>query len=151
MDSIDRKIADILQRNGRIPNSELAEKVDLSPTPCLRRVKRMEAAGIIKGYRAELAPQAVGINVSAVVFVQLTRNSTENAKEFEKEIDALVKVQDCFVLTGKHDYMIRVVAKDLGDYERFIKDKLANVPHVKTLESTIILNQVKSRPFLPIS
>jgi len=150
MDRIDKEILRILQLEARISNADLAERVNLSPTPCLRRVKRLETDGVIRQYRAELDAQAIGLTISAVVFVQLELNSTKNAKEFEDSVQGLQNVQECLVLSGQHDYLIRVVAQDLRAYEKFIKGDLANIAHVKTIESTIVLNQVKLDVALPI-
>jgi len=150
MDRIDKEILRILQLEARISNADLAERVNLSPTPCLRRVKRLETDGVIRRYRAELDAQAIGLTISAVVFVQLELNSTKNAKEFEDSVQGLQNVQECLVLSGQHDYLIRVVAQDLRAYEKFIKGDLANIAHVKTIESTIVLNQVKLDVALPI-
>ena len=151
MDKIDKEILRILQLDARLSNSDLAEKVNLSPTPCLRRVKRLEKSGVIRRYRAELDAKSIGLDISAIVFVQLQLNSTKNAQVFEQAIQYLGNVQECLVLTGKHDYLIRVVARDLADYERFIKGELANIANIKTIDSTIVLNQVKLEVALPIA
>jgi DNA-binding Lrp family transcriptional regulator len=151
MDKIDKEILRILQLDARLSNSDLAEKVNLSPTPCLRRVKRLEKSGVIRRYRAELDAKSIGLDISAIVFVQLQLNSTKNAQVFEQAIQHLGNVQECLVLTGKHDYLIRVVARDLADYERFIKGELANIANIKTIDSTIVLNQVKLEVALPIA
>jgi Lrp/AsnC family leucine-responsive transcriptional regulator len=142
LDRIDKNILQILQNNGRISNAELAEKVSLSPTPCLRRVKRLEECGYIKGYNAELDHEKLGITISAVVLVQLDANTAENGKAFERDIQDLPQVLECLVLTGKYDYLLRVVEKSLKDYEYFVKNKLANVAHIDRIDTTIVLNQV---------
>ncbi len=150
MDSIDRLILAELQRNARISNAELAERVNLSPTPCLRRVRKLEDEGVIKGYRTELDLDKTGLGISALVFIQLTLNSTENGIEFEQAMNNIRRVQDCFVLTGRYDYVVRVVAQDLRDYEKLVKGELANIPNVKTIESTIVLNHISVNTTLPI-
>ena len=142
MDQIDKSILRHLQANARMSNAELAERVNLSPTPCLRRVKRLERSGVIGGYLAELDLKKVGLTISALVFVQLTINSTDNAAKFEAAIKSIRRVQECSVLTGSYDYLLQVVAMDLADYEKLIKGELANIPNIKNLESTIVLNQV---------
>lgn len=148
MDQIDKEILRHLQTNARISNAELAERVNLSPTPCLRRVKRLESSGVIRGYSAELDLRKIGLTISALVFVQLTINSTDNAAVFEQAVKSIRRIQECSVLTGKYDYLLQVVAIDLADYEKLIKGELANIPNIKNLESTIILNQVAVN-FLP--
>ena len=142
MDQIDRKILRHLQADARISNAELAERVNLSPTPCLRRVKRLEKSGVIKGYATQLDLKKIGLSISALVFVQLTINSTENAAKFEQAVKSIRRVQECSVLTGTYDYLLQVVALDLADYEKLIKGELANIPNIKNLESTIVLNQL---------
>jgi len=142
MDQIDRMILRHLQADARISNAELAERVNLSPTPCLRRVKRLENSGVIKGYSTQLDLKKIGLSISALVFVQLTINSTENAAKFEQAVKSIRRVQECSVLTGTYDYLLQVVALDLADYEKLIKGELANIPNIKNLESTIVLNQL---------
>lgn len=102
LDNTDLAILRALQHNGRITNTELAELINLSPTPCLRRVKRLEQEGVIDHYTAELNRTLVGLEISAFVFVQLERNSMENAKNFELSVSALSEVQECFVVTAVH-------------------------------------------------
>ncbi len=150
LDKIDRQILRVLQREGRISNSELSERVNLSPTPCLRRVKRLEDAGVIHRYVAELDRRQLGLKVSAYVFVRLQRNSTVNAEQFERAIGSLIQVEECSVLSGEYDYLVKVVATDLEDYERFIKQQLAAIEEVDTINTTIILKQVMSRQPLPV-
>lgn len=150
IDKTDKQIIRELQKDARISNSDLAERVNLSPTPCLRRVRRLENEGYIKAYSASLDKAKMGLTISALVFVQLTLNSTSNAREFERAISHIRRVQDCYVLTGRFDYMLTVVAKDLLDYESLVKDELANIPYVKTIESTIVLNHIQVNSALPI-
>jgi len=150
LDGVDRKILRVLQREGRISNAELSERINLSPTPCLRRVKKLEDAGVIGRYVAELDPAKLGLKVSAYVFVRLERNSTVNAERFEEAIRTLQQVEECSVLSGEYDYLVKVVAEDLEDYERFIKQRLAAIEEVDTINTTIILKQVMSRQPLPV-
>jgi len=151
MDYIDRQILRQLQTNARVTNAELADKVNLSPTPCLRRVRRLEDDGVIKAYRAELDLDKIGLGISALVFIQLTLNSTANGEQFEQAISQIQRVQECFVLTGRYDYLLRVVAQDLSDYEQLVKGELANIPNIKTIESTIVLNQLNANATLPLT
>ncbi len=150
LDKIDRQILRVLQQEGRISNAELSERVNLSPTPCLRRVKRLEDSGVIHRYVAELDRSKLGLKVSAYVFVRLQRNSTVNAERFERAIGSLIQVEECSVLSGEYDYLVKVVAEDLEDYERFIKQQLAAIEEVDTINTTIILKQVMSRQPLPV-
>lgn len=105
---------------------------------------------MIRGYLTRLDLDQVGLAISALVFVQLTLNSTANAELFEKSIRGIERIQGCFVMAGRFDYVLRVVARDLRDYEKLIKGELADIPNVKTIESTIILSEVEIDHRLPI-
>lgn len=144
LDKTDKKILQLLQQNARITNAELAERVNLSPTPCLRRVKRLEELNVIQGYSAIIDKAGLGLQISAFVSIQLDRNSLKNAKDFELAIRSLDQVLDCYVLAGGHDYLLHVVAADLSQYERFIKEKLAGIKQIAKIDTTIVLNQVKN-------
>jgi Lrp/AsnC family leucine-responsive transcriptional regulator len=150
LDRIDRQLLSLLERDARMSNAELASRVNLSPTPCLRRLRKLEAAGLIRGYRADLDARALGLNASALVFVNLDKNTKDNAEAFEKALRALPEVMECYVVAGRHDYVLRVVTADLDDYERFIKERLAVVEQVADLESIIILKQSLARRHLPL-
>lgn len=150
LDRVDRQILRVLQSDGRMSNAELAETVNLTPTPCLRRVKRLEERGYIKRYVAELDRKRLGLAVSAYVFVRLQRNSTQNAQAFERAVHDLVHVEECSVLSGEYDYLLKVVAVDLEAYEGFIKNSLAAIEEVDTINTTIILKEVLSRQPLPL-
>lgn len=149
-DAIDKKILSLLEQNARISNAELAERVNLSPTPCLRRLRRLEKSGLIRGYGAILDAKALGLQVSALLFVNLDKNTKENAELFEAALKSLPEVMECFVVAGRHDYVLRIVTRDLDDYERFIKEQLAVLEKVVDLESIIILKQNLFRRHLPI-
>ena len=150
LDRIDRKLVRELQANGRATNVELAERVNLSHTPCLRRVRKLEARGVIKRYTAIVDPETVGLHVGAFAFVKLDRNTAAKAAAFETSVAALSQVMECCVVTGSHDYVLRIVAPDLGAYERFLKERLAAVRGVADIETMIILSQTMFRPVLPI-
>ncbi len=150
LDNTDLAILRALQDNGRITNAELAEMVFLSPTPCLRRVKRLEQTGVIDHYAVEINRSLVGIEISAFVSVQLQRNSKENALVFEQAVAELNEVQECFVVTGGYDYMLSVVTKNLISYDKFVKEKLGDIEIIAKVDTTIVLNQIKSRRQLPL-
>jgi DNA-binding Lrp family transcriptional regulator len=150
LDSTDRAILSILQRDARISNADLAQKVHLSPTPCLRRLRRLEKEGWIKQYRAELDTKLLGFEVAAMVFIKLDKNTKSNGEAFERALEDLPQVTECCVVAGAHDYVLRVVTRSLGDYECFLKENLATVEQVADLESLIILNQRLARNALPL-
>jgi DNA-binding Lrp family transcriptional regulator len=145
LDNIDIKILNALQANARMSNAELAEQINLSQTPCLRRLRKLEQTGLIKQYSAQLDHSMLGINVSAFVFIKLNKNTSSNAAEFEAAVCAFPEVLECCVLAGVHDYALRVAMADLQAFESFLKDKLANVDQAENIESTIILNQTMTR------
>jgi len=151
LDKIDLKILNILQDNARISNADLATKVNLSQTPCLRRLRKLESSGVIKQYCTRLNNKQLGLNISAFVFVKLERNTAQNGKEFEDAVSILPEVMECCVLAGSHDYSLRIVTSDLDAYERFIKNKLAHIEKVAHIESTIILNQVMDRQTIDLT
>ena len=150
LDHVDCQILAELQRNGRISNAELADRVNLSPTPCLRRLRKLEQQGLIREYTALLDRTALGLEVSAFAFVKLDKNSREHGTKFEAAVARIPEVMECCLVASSYDYVLRVVAKDLTAYERFLKDKLANLAMVSDIETMIILNEVMHRTALPI-
>lgn len=149
-DRTDRAILQALAENARISNAELAERVHLTPTPCLRRLRRLEESGIIRGYTVQLDHAALGLGIAALIFVQLERNSLDNANRFEAAVRELPEVTECSVLTGGHDYLLRVTVEDLAHYERFVKESLASIPQVANIDTRIVLKQVLSRSMVPL-
>jgi len=150
IDHVDKTILSLLQSNARMSNAELSEKVNLSPTPCLRRLRKLEENGLIRHYAAVLDQKKLGFTVSAYVFVNLEKNTKENGKTFETAIGLLPEVLECSVVAGRHDYVLKVVARNLEDYDRFMKESLAEVTPIADLESMIILNQGLDRGGLPL-
>jgi Lrp/AsnC family leucine-responsive transcriptional regulator len=133
-DAIDWKILSILQADGRISNQDLADRVGLSPSPCLRRVKALEAAGVIQRYAAMLNPAAVGQGLHAVVEVRLERQTSDTVARFEKEILKFPQVLECHLMAGDWDYELRVVARDLDDFREFCVNRLARIAGVGNVE-----------------
>lgn len=150
LDPIDHKILYHLQENARITNADLAERVGLSPTPCLRRLRRLETDGIIKGYRTEVNREALGINVTVIILVKLEREDDVTLKEFETAIKARQEVMECYLVTGKFDYFIRVVIPTLAAYESFLSETILRMPKVATVESSFTLREVTRRVVLPL-
>jgi Lrp/AsnC family leucine-responsive transcriptional regulator len=147
----DRRILSVLQTEGRIPNVELAERVGMAPSPCLRRVKALEADGIIKGYEARISRRAVGFGVLAFVHVNLARHTDEDAGRFEEEVARLEEVTECYALTGDYDFLLRIVARDLDDLADSIMRRLLRLPGVKDVRSSIVLDVVKDAPPVPVA
>jgi DNA-binding Lrp family transcriptional regulator len=150
VDNKDREILDLLQKNGRMSISEIAVKVSLSDTPCLRRVKKLEELGIISGYGAQLNNKELGLNVLIYAFIKLQGNTDKNAEQFEQSVLALDNVLECSVISGRHDYLLKIIAKDLEDYERFVKKSLGNISAINAIESTVVLKQTFAKTSLPL-
>lgn len=144
LDQIDRAILATLQRNCRITNQELSEIVGLSPSPCLRRLRRLEQSGVIQGYAAVLDEVRIGLPVSVFVSVKLERQVDEALHTFEAAIQKCVEVVDCWLMTGNRDYMLRIVVPDLMEYERFLASTLTRIPGVSSIESSLSLRRIKT-------
>lgn len=149
-DAIDHKILAILQANGRISNQDLADRVGLSPSPCLRRVKALEARKIVQRYVALVDPSAVGQGLQAVVQVRLDRQTVDSVTRFEKEILRYSQVLECYLVAGDWDYVLRVVARDLDDFREFCVNRLAKIAGVGNVKSSISMKQVKYSTALPL-
>ena len=142
LDRIDEKILRRLQESAKITNVELAKKINLSPTACLARVKKLEAAGIISGYRAVIDPEASGFLISGLVHIRLSNNTRDAAREFSTAINQLGCVTECHMTTGKIDYIARVYAKDFKHYEHIVRDELATLPHIASMETLFLLSDI---------
>jgi len=151
LDAIDRKILETLQNDARIRNVELAERVGLSPSPCLRRVGMLEKNGIIKGYATLVDAKAAGLPVSVFVSVTLEKQVKKALGTFEKRINTCPEVMECYLMTGDADYLLRVVTSDLDAYERFLIDQLTRIPGVASIKSSFALKQVAYKTALPLA
>jgi len=150
MDAIDRQILRELQRNARISNEELSEKVNLSPSPCLRRVRKLEANGFIEGYSAKVNQEACGLAMNVFVSVRLEKPEEHIIKHFEGAVANLDEIVECYLIAGNRDYLLRVVAADLKDYERFIRERFSKVPGIDSIESSFAFGHVKQQAGLPL-
>ena len=150
LDQIDRRILAELQQNARLSNSELAERVGISPSPCWRRVRRLEESRVIQRYVTLLDPGRLGLAVSVFVQVSLATQVESALEIFEKAILARPEVMECYLMTGNADYLLRVVAADLAAYERFLMDHLTRIPVVSNIRSSFALRPVKYRTDLPL-
>jgi len=150
LDKIDRHILRVLQRDARISNQELADKVGLSPSPCLRRVRLLEKSGVLQKYVAIIDPKAVNLGLQAIVEVRLDRQTLATVESFEKEILKFPQVLECYLMAGDWDYVLRVVAQDLDDFREFCVNSLANIKGVGNVKSNISMKQVKCSVALPL-
>jgi Lrp/AsnC family leucine-responsive transcriptional regulator len=150
LDSIDWKILAALQENARIPNVELADRISLSPSPCLARVKALERDGFVSRYVTLLDPAAVGLGVNIFVQVRLDRQIGSCLSAFEKAVAARPEVMECYLMTGTSDYLLRIVVPDLEAYQRLLTDFVAKIPGVGNIQSSVSLKQVKNKTALPL-
>ncbi len=149
-DPIDLRILDVLQRDARIANVDLARQVHLSPSPCLSRVRRLEESGVIKQYVSLLDPRKLGLTVSVFIQVSLEKQIEAALEVFERSIGDRPEVMECYLMTGDADYLLRVVVPDLQSLERFILDHLTKIPGVASIKSSFALKQVKYQTALPL-
>lgn len=150
LDRIDLTLLAELQRAGRQTNAELAERVHLSASACLRRVQRLEREGVIVGYRAEVDPERLGLGLQAFVRVQLKSHDAERIDVFARQVNAWPEVVACHALTGDMDYLLHVVVRDLEHFSRFLLDKLLAQAEVDDVNSSFVLRTVKRAQALPL-
>jgi Lrp/AsnC family transcriptional regulator, leucine-responsive regulatory protein len=151
LDALDRKILTGLQVNGRMSLAELSDRVGLSPSPCLRRVRHLERSGVITRYVAVIDQRTVGLPVSVFVSIKLEKQKQESLDRFAKAVERWPEVLECYLMTGSRDYWLRVVVPDLEAYERFVKQKLTRLEGIASIESSFALEQVKYTNVLPIA
>lgn len=151
LDRIDRRILEHLQDDGRLSNQELAERVALSPSPCLRRVRGLERAGVIRGYAALLDALQVGLGLLAFVTVKLEKRGKMPVDQFTRAVQAWPEVIACFSMTGDMDYLMRVQVEDLEHYSRFIMEKLLKQPGVIDIRTNFVLERIKETTALPLA
>ena len=150
LDEIDRRILRDLQETGRITNVELARRAGISAPPCLRRVRVLEEAGLIQGYHAELEPKALGFNVMVFAQVGLESQAETDLEAFEEMIQQWPQVRECFMLAGEADFLLKIVAEDWDDYQRFLTTKLTTAPNVSHVKSALSIRQSKYHAGVPI-
>lgn len=152
MDRIDKKILDILQHEGKINNQDLAEKVSLSPSPCLRRVKQLEEEGYIEKYVAVLNADKLGLQLTILVSVGLDSHDPKKMSKFENTIKTLAEVTHCFLIAGQEqDYILKVVVPSLEHYQKFLLNKLTQIDGVKTVHSSFVLRSIVDKSSIPLN
>jgi len=149
MDTKDRQIIRELQKDGRLTNHDLAARVNLSPSPCLRRVRNLEEKHVIKGYTALVDQKAFGLAVTAFVRIRLAQHSTENVKAFEDAIQRVEEVQDCYLMTGDCDYLLKVIVSDLEAYETLVRTRIHRIPGVASMDTGFAYGKVKQTRVYP--
>jgi Lrp/AsnC family leucine-responsive transcriptional regulator len=158
LDKIDRKILAILQADGRLSNQEVADRVNLSPSPCLRRIKRLEESGVIRKYVALLEPAKIGLGLLAYVNVRLEKHNDTPGKggsrsprtDFAASIEQWPEIVACYAMTGEMDYLLRVHVEDMDHFSRFMMETLLRHPAVLDVKSSFALQQIKDTTALPV-
>lgn len=150
LDDVDRQILHDLQADGRMTNVDLAERAGISAPPCLRRVRVLEKAGIIRGYHADIDPHALGFGVTVFASVSLKSQAEADLRAFHELIESWPMVRECHMLTGETDFLLKVVAADWDAYEKFLTTKLTAAPNVSTVKSALTIKTTKHAPGVPI-
>ena len=150
LDKTDRRILDVLQRDGRISVTELAEQVGLSPTPCARRIRQLETAGLIQGYAAIVDPKRAGQTIQAIVQIKLEQHTDEIVERFRRTLIDRPEVVACYTVTGEMDFLLRLVVADMAAYSRFMMDVLLRHPSVQDCKTSFVMDRVKSTTALPV-
>ena len=151
IDRIDRQILELLQKNSRMTAQEIGEKVGLSSSPVLRRIRMLEDAHLIRGYVALVDQKLVGFPVSVFVSIRLERQQEDVLKRFSRAVADWPEVLECYLMTGRHDFLLRVIVDSLEGYDVFLKSKLTRLEDVASIESSVALSQDKFTNFIPIA
>lgn len=150
LDRYDRHILEVLQTDGRISNQALAERVNLSPSPCLRRVRALEAAGLITGYRALVDARRLGYGLNVMLLISMDQHTPERFAHFEAKVAALPEVQECLLITGQEaDYQLRIAVIDMDDYQRLLLEHITRIEGVSGVHSSFVLRRVLHDRALP--
>jgi Lrp/AsnC family leucine-responsive transcriptional regulator len=151
LDKIDKHILTLMQSNGRISNLELSDKVGLSPTPCSRRVKRLEDSGLINAHVTLLNKEALGLNLTAIIGISMDRHTPDRFEQFEKAIVNMPEVIECSIVTGQTaDFLLKVVVRNMQHYEKFLLGNLTRLTGVTGVHSSFVLRQVVNKTALPL-
>ncbi len=150
IDRTDRKILALLQTDGRMSNVELARQVNLSPTPCLERVRRLERDGYIRNYVALLDAERLNMSLVAYIQVTLQNTATEHLDRFNKEAARLPEVQECHMVAGGFDYMLKIRVSGMNHYRKFLGEKFSNLPGVRETHTYVVIQEVKSETAIPV-
>ncbi len=152
LDRYDRQILQALQEDGRISNQDLADRIGLSPSPCLRRVRALEEAGLITGYRAQVDAKALGLSLMALISISMDQHTPERFKHFEAEIGKIREVMECLLITGQSaDYQLKVFVKDMDAYQELLLDHITRIKGVTGVHSSFVLRQVVNKTSLPLA
>ncbi|KQT32696.1 ArsR family transcriptional regulator [Sphingomonas sp. Leaf412] len=150
LDRIDREILALLQQDGRMTNVELAERVGLTAPPCLRRVRALEQAGVIRGYHAECDAAKLGFPITVFAMVSLKSQAEHDLSAFEEHVGSIPEVRECFMLNGEIDFILKIVAADLESFQRILTTHLTPAPNVASVKSSLTIRTAKTLPGVPI-
>lgn len=151
LDRYDRQILQVLQEDGRISNQDLADRIGLSPSPCLRRVRALEESGLIRGYRALLDAKKLGLSLMALIHISMDRHTPERFENFEAEINAIPEVIECLLITGQDaDYQLKTVVRDMDAYQELLLNRITRIPGVTGVHSSFVLRRVVDKTALPV-
>ncbi|MCX7041084.1 MAG: Lrp/AsnC family transcriptional regulator [Gammaproteobacteria bacterium] len=152
LDKFDRQIIEILQRDGRVNNQELADRIGLSPSPCLRRVRALEEAGVVTGYRAVLDAKKLGLTLMALVHISMDVHTPERFEAFETAVRLLPEVLECLLITGQDaDYQLKVAVRDMDHYQALLLGHLTRIPGVSGVHSSFVLRSAWKDSILPVA
>ena len=151
LDRYDRQILEVLQQDGRISNQDLADRIGLSPSPCLRRVRALEEAGVIKGYRALLDTKALGYTLMALIYISMDKHTPDRFEYFEKEISQFSEVLECLLITGQDaDYQIKVIVRDMDAFQELLLNRITGIRGVTGVHSSFVLRRVVDTTSIPV-
>ena len=151
IDRFDRQILQVLQAEGRISNQDLADRIGLSPSPCLRRVRALEEGGIVTGYRALLNAKALGYTLMALIYISMDKHTPERFESFEKEITQIPEVLECLLITGQDaDYQLKVVVKDMDAFQELLLNRITRIQGVTGVHSSFVLRRVVDKTVIPV-
>ena len=150
LDSIDRRLLAELQDEGRVTNVDLARRVGLTAPPCLRRVRALEEAGVIRGYHADLDASSLGFTITVFAMVSLKSQAEEDLKAFENHIKGLPEVRECHMLNGEIDFILKIVSRDLQSFQEFLTSKLTPAPNVASVKTSLTIRTAKQLPGVPL-
>lgn len=150
MDSIDLKLLSLLQSNGRMTNVELAQKVGLTAPPCLRRIRALEQAGVIRAYHADIDASKMGFSITVFAMVSLKSQAEADLRAFETYLQSIPEVRECHMLNGEIDFMLKIVARDLQSFQELLTSRLTSAPNVSSVKTSLTIRTAKDLPGVPI-
>ena len=151
LDIIDLKILRLLQQKGRITNLQLSQEIGLSPAPTLERVKKLESSGVIEGYYAQVNDTLLGMGIKAFISISLERQKVDSIVTFKEKIQAIPEILECYQITGNADYFLKVIVKDIPDFEKLIANKLSKIEEIGQMQTMMILSKVKDSKVIPLN